>query len=99
MVSTVSKLYTYPCLGTGGHTESIELYENETLITSGAWEGYQSDWHNITLHNVTGDAPYVVMLLKGHRYNYTIVTGSYPQIIHGKEFNATGGKKLPVLNS
>jgi len=24
-------------------------------------------------------------------YNYTIVTGSYPQIIHEPEFNATGG--------
>ncbi|HEX37755.1 MAG TPA: hypothetical protein ENG70_02710, partial [Candidatus Cloacimonetes bacterium] len=24
---TVNKLYTYPCAGTGGHTESIELYD------------------------------------------------------------------------
>ena len=24
-------------------------------------------------------------------YNYTIQTGSYPQIIHEREFNATGG--------
>jgi len=76
----VSKLYTYPCAGTGGHTESIELYENSTLIANGTWEGYAGDWHNITLHNVSG-APYV-MLLKGHRYNYTIITGSYPQIHH-----------------
>jgi len=87
---TVNKLYTYPCEGTGGHTESVELYENGTLIANGTWEGYAGDWHNITLHNVTG-APYV-MLLKGYRYNYTIVTGSYPQIIHRKEFNATGGE-------
>jgi len=87
---TVSKLYTYPCAGTGGHTESIELEENGTLIANGTWEGYTGDWHNITLHNVTG-APYV-RLLKGHKYNYTIVTGSYPQIIHRKEFNATGGE-------
>jgi len=44
----------------------------------------------VTLHNVTG-APYV-RLLKGHRYNYTIVTGSYPQIIHEHEYDkATGG--------
>jgi len=86
----VSKLYTYPCPGTGGHTESIEVYENGELIANGTWEGYTGDWHNITLHNVTG-APYV-RLLKGHKYNYTIVTGSYPQIIHRKEFNATGGE-------
>jgi len=89
---TVSKLYTYPCPGTGGHTESIELYENGALIANGTWEGYAGDWHNITLHNVTG-APYV-RLLKGHRYNYTIVTGSYPQIIHAKEHEAKEGGNI-----
>ena len=87
---TISKLYTYPCAGTGGHTKSIELYENDTLIASGTWDGYQGDWHNITIHNVSG-APYVI-LLKGHEYNYTIRTGSYPQIIHEHEYDkATGG--------
>jgi len=36
---TVNKLYTYPCPGTGGHTESIELYdENGELITNGTWK-------------------------------------------------------------
>jgi len=45
---TVSKLYTYPCPGTGGHTESIELYENGELIANGTWNGYAGDWHNIT---------------------------------------------------
>jgi len=89
---TVNKMYTYPCPGTGGHTKSIELYETETgkLIANGTWKGYKSDWHNITIHNVTG-APYVI-LLKGHEYNYTIRTGSYPQIIHEHEYDkATGG--------
>jgi hypothetical protein len=89
---TVNKMYTYPCTGTGGHTESIELYEIETrkLIANGTWNGYKDDWHNITIHNVTG-TPYV-MLLKGHEYNYTIRTGSYPQIIHEHEYDkATGG--------
>ena len=43
----------------------------------------------VTLHNVTG-APYV-RLLRGHRYNYTIVTGSYPQIIHEPSKEVTGG--------
>ncbi|RKY69590.1 MAG: hypothetical protein DRQ24_10610, partial [Candidatus Latescibacterota bacterium] len=88
----VSKLYTYPCPGTGGHTESIELEENGKLIANGTWDGYAGDWHNITLHNVTG-APYV-RLLKGHRYNYTIVTGSYPQIIHAKEHEAKEGGNI-----
>jgi len=85
----VSKLYTYPCPGTGGHTESIKLEENGTLVANGTWEGYAGDWHNITLHNATG-APYV-MLLKGHKYNYTIITGSYPQIIHDHSKEVTGG--------
>ena len=52
-------------------------------------EGYKGDWHNITLHNVSGD-PYVI-LLKGHKYNYTIVTGPYPQIIHAHSKEVTGG--------
>ncbi|NQE44813.1 hypothetical protein C5S31_02160 [ANME-1 cluster archaeon GoMg2] len=78
----VTKLYTYPCAGTGGHTESIEIREGSKLIASGTWDGYQSDWHNITLHNVT-DAPYVT-LSKDLKYNYVIRTGSYPQIIHAQ---------------
>jgi len=81
---SVSKLYTYSCVGTGGHTESIKLYENDTLIASGIWNGYQDDWHNITI------TPSVT-LLAGHTYNYTIVTGSYPQIIHAKSKDVTGG--------
>ena len=85
----VSTLYTYPCVGTGGHTESIELYENGIPIANGTWNGYIGDYHNITLHNVSG-TPYV-MLLEEHKYNYTIITGSYPQIIHARSKNVTGG--------
>ena len=81
----VSKLYTYPCVGTGGHTESIKLYdENGILIANGTWNGYQDDYHNITI------TPSVT-LLAGHTYNYTIATGSYPQIIHAKSSDVTGG--------
>jgi len=82
---SVSKLYTYPCPGTGGHTESIELFdENDILIANGTWNGYIGDYHNITF------TPSIT-LYKDHEYNYTIKTGSYPQIIHEHEFNATGG--------
>ena len=73
---TVSTLYTYPCAGTGEHTESIELYdENDTLIANGRWNGHIGDYHNITIHNQTGEAPYVT-LLKGHKYwvHYLILT-------------------------
>jgi hypothetical protein len=85
----VSKMYTYPCTGTGGHSESIKLYENVTLIANGSWVGYEGNYHNITIENETG-ASYV-MLLKNHKYNYTIVTGSYPQIIHATSKEVTGG--------
>jgi|GEM_PF-6766446 len=86
---TVSTLYTYPSPGTGGHAESIEIYENGVLIASGTWNGYRGDWRNITVHNVTG-VPYVT-LLTGHKYNYTLKTGSYPQIIHFDLLPTTGG--------
>ena len=87
----VSTLYTYACAGTGGHTESIDLYdENDTLIANGSWNGYIGDYHNITIHNLTGEAPYVT-LLKNHEYRYVIKTGSYPQIIHAKSKDVTGG--------
>ena len=87
---TVNKLYTYPCVGTGGHTESIKLYKNGTLIASGSWDGYQGDYHNITIHNLTGGAQYVT-LLENHEYNYTIITGSYPQIHHNTSLLTTNG--------
>jgi PKD repeat protein len=81
----ISKLYTYPCSGTGGHTNSIKLYnESDALITSGTWAGYQGDWHTLTLTPA-------VTLLAGHTYNYSIVTGSYPQIIHAKTKEIPGG--------
>ena len=87
---SVSKLYTYSCAGTGGHTESIELFENDTLIADGTWNGYTGDWHNITIHNVTDGTPYVT-LLKNQEYRYVIKTGSYPQIIHAESKDVTGG--------
>jgi parallel beta-helix repeat protein len=86
----VHKLYTYPCAGTGGHTESIKLEENGTVIANGTWNGYHEDWHNITLHNIT-DGTHYVTLLQDHKYNYTIRTGSYPQILHAASKEVTGG--------
>jgi parallel beta-helix repeat protein len=81
----VSKMYTYPCTGTGGHTKSIEIYENDALKASGNWSGYQHDWQNITITPT-------VTLKEGLEYRYVIETGSYPQIIHVHEYpDATGG--------
>jgi hypothetical protein len=81
----VSKMYTYSCAGTGGHTESIEIYESGVLKAKGTWTGYPHDWQNITI------TPSVT-LKKGREYRYVIETGSYPQIIHAPEYKAvTGG--------
>ena len=78
-----TKLYTYPCVGTGGHTEYAEIW-NATWNATATWNGYAGDWHNISFDKT-------VVLLAGESYNYTIRTGSYPQIIHESPFNATGG--------
>ncbi len=82
---TVSKLYTYPCMNTGGHTEHIKIWNNATGWNfTATWDGYIGDWHNLTFNNS-------FTLYANETYNYTIVTGSYPQIIHESPYNATGG--------
>ena len=70
-----TELYTYPCAGTGGHTEYIRIYNESGTIAEANWTGYIGDRHNITF-----DKP--VVLLPNKTYNYTIRTGSYPQIHH-----------------
>ena len=70
----VHKLYTYSCTGTGGHSESVHIW-GDSINKSASWTGYSGDWHNITFSE-----PFV--LYKNETYNYTIITGSYPQIHH-----------------
>jgi len=70
----VLKLYTYPCVGTGGHTEYARIW-NSTLDEIARWDGYKGDWHNISFNE-----PFT--LVANETYNYTIKTGSYPQIHH-----------------
>jgi hypothetical protein len=82
---SVSKLYTYPCAGTGGYTEYVVIRcSNGTVLAEAHWNGYTGDWHNLTFNNS-------FMLKANETYNYTIRTGSYPQIIHEPSWNATGG--------
>ena len=69
-----NKLYTYPCKGTGGHTEYIKI-GNATWNATATWKGYKSDWHNVTFDKT-------VVLRANETYDYTIRTGSYPQIHH-----------------
>ena len=82
----VSKLYTYPCAGTGGHTEYARIW-NSTLDVNATWNGYVGDWHNISF-----DEPFTLFAEK--TYYYEIRTGSYPQIIHSDEWEAKGGRGI-----
>jgi branched-chain amino acid transport system substrate-binding protein len=81
---TVSKLYTYPCLSTGGHTEYVKIWNSTDWNVTATWTGYQGDWHNLTFNNS-------FTLYANETYNYTIRTGSYPQIIHEQSKDVTGG--------
>jgi len=73
-VINISMMYTYPCAGTGGHSEYVRLFGNGVDV-NGTWDGYSGDYHRITF-------PEQFILLADHTYNYTIETGSYPQIHH-----------------
>ena len=81
---TVSKLYTYPCEGTGGHTEYAKIYNDSLTVETLPWESYKGDWHNISFNQS-------FTLVKNKTYNYTIVTGSYPQIHHTDELEVASG--------
>ena len=72
---SISKVYIYPCVGTGGHTEYAKIYNDSWSIETLTWGGYVSDWHNLSF-------PESFKLYANVEYNYTIRTGSYPQIHH-----------------
>ncbi|MBA5942592.1 MAG: hypothetical protein H0M93_04645 [Methanophagales archaeon] len=78
---TVTRLYTYAISGTGGHTRYARI-ANATAT----WDryGYVDDWRYITF-----DKP--VVLLAGRTYNFTIRTGSYPQIHHTPALQTANG--------
>ena len=75
----VRQIYTYPCKGTGGHSERVIFYDGEDEIINVSWNGYQGDYHNTTV-----SPP--VTLSAGKEYDYKIITGSYPQIIHNQTY-------------
>ena len=80
----VNKMFTYSCPGTGGHSEYIKLWNATGWSVSAMWTGYAGDWHNVSF-----DEPFT--LEAGKAYNYTIRTGSYPQIHHTDELDADCG--------
>ncbi|KAF5413590.1 MAG: Outer membrane protein assembly factor BamB [Candidatus Methanophagaceae archaeon] len=70
----VNRLFTYPCAGTGGHTEFVRIWDDDVDVNA-TWQGYTEDWHNLTFNKPFSLEP-------NKTYNYTIRTGSYPQIHH-----------------
>ena len=81
---TVHTLYTYSCEGTGGHTEYVWI-QGHGVNESASWNGYNDEYQNINFTNT-------FKLREGKKYNYTIKTGSYPQIVHEHRINVTGGE-------
>ena len=80
----VSTLYTYPCSGTGGHAEYVRIWNESGLTAEAHWDGYEEDWHNLTF-------PESFILEADKTYNYTIRTGSYPQIYHNTTLTVPDG--------
>lgn len=70
----VNQLYTYPSPGTVGHTEYVRI-EGNAVNVAASWDNDQGDYHTVKF-------PHQFTLLANHTYNYTIRTGSYPQIHH-----------------
>lgn len=81
----VQYLSTYPCPGSGGHSEYVKLWNSSTgWNVTATWYGYQGDWQHLAF-----EEPFILEAYE--TYNYSISTGSYPQIIHAESWNATGG--------
>ena len=87
------KMYTYPCAGTGGHTEYVKIWNDtwqEGIETH--WQGYQvADYHIIIF-------PQQFTLFANQKYNYTIRTGSYPQIWHTDRLETETGDGVIECN-
>ena len=79
-----TKLYTYPCKGTGGHAEYARIYNDSWSIETLPWEGYGGDWHNLSFTE-----PF--KLYANVEYKFTIRTGSYPQIHHTMTLQTQNG--------
>ncbi|MDI6811585.1 MAG: lamin tail domain-containing protein [archaeon] len=82
----VNRMFTYPCAGTGGHSENVRFY-NDTWSVEANWTGYQgaADYHYIVFDNS-------FTLKAGVDYNYIIKTGSYPQIHHNRTLAVQDGE-------
>ncbi len=81
---TVSKLYTYPSPGTGGHTEYARLGDTSGSNATAHWSGYEGDWSVLSFdHPITLEA--------GQPYYYELRACSYPQAIHAAAHTTLDG--------
>ncbi len=80
----VTKMYTYSGSGTGGHSKYVRIH-GVSLDVNATWGSYQSgDYHYIMFDDS--------FTLKANvMYNYTIITGSYPQIHHTANLSTPAG--------
>lgn len=79
-----NKMFTYPCKGTSGHSTYIRIYNDSETLVEAHWDGYTDGYQNISFDsNIT--------LETGKTYNYTIHTGSYPQIHHTDRLETNDG--------
>ncbi len=82
---TVSKLYTYPCAGTGGHSEYVLFWKGSETVAEGSWAGYQeAEWSYIKFSES-------VTMTANEQYSFSIRTGSYPQVIHSPALTNANG--------
>jgi hypothetical protein len=82
---TVNRMCTHACPGTGGHTESVKIWNDTTgECVEAHWNGYSGDYHVIAFNDT-------LTLKKGVIYNYAIRTGSYPQVHHRDELTLDVG--------
>jgi len=84
----VSKVFTYSCRGTGGHSEYVWIHGNGVNETV-TWGGYSEEWHKLSFNQS-------FLLVANKTYYYVIKTGSYPQIHHRDELEAEGG--MGIIN-
>ena len=84
----VSKVFTYPCEGTGGHSEYVWIHGNGVNETA-TWGGYSKEWHKLSFDQS-------FLLAANKTYYYEIKTDSYPQIHHRDELAAEGG--MGIIN-
>ncbi len=82
-ITNISRLFTYSCPGTCGHSEEITLW-NDTWNITARRDKSESDWHVI-------EFPHSFSLIANHTYHYSIRTGSYPLIIHRHTFTNSYG--------